>query len=330
MCVMWMWITVVISFLYEAFGGIYRADHKAHLGVLLASSLPWLNLLAMYISLKYSTRFDFIALAILFSNIIFFFIYAGLSIKILPTLSFSFQLIQPTDFKYLFRKGFAFQAFPVGNALTIQGSIIIVQLILGPAAVALYGTAKTLVNTIKQVIDIISQSTWPELSHLIGSNDLKQAAAIHRMGVALAIVLSTLGFITIAIFGGAIYSFWVGKSILLPFHLLIIFLLPIPLYAFWITSSVVHLASNKHEGLAIRYIIAAFISTAACFLLTKILGIEGAAISGAIMDIVLIPYVVRYSLIITDDTWKGFLNGCLNTVTHVPSQFYSILSQKAK
>jgi O-antigen/teichoic acid export membrane protein len=318
LCVIWMCLTVFISFLYEAFGGIYRAAHKAHLGVLLASILPWFNLLAMFISLNYSTRFDYIALSLLLSNVLFLGVYFALSLKVMPELSFSFKLVQPSDFKYLFRKGFAFQAFPLGNALVIQGNIIIIQVLLGPVAVALFGTAKTLVNTIKQVLDIISQATWPELSHLIGSNDLKKAAQIHQTGVALSVVLSVLGVLFLTFFGETIYSLWVGKSILLPFHLLILFLLPIPFNALWITSSVVHMASNKHEGLAIRYIIAALISSVACLILTYMIGIEGAAFSIVIMDIILIPYVIRYSLILTNDTWGEFLPATINLIIESP------------
>lgn len=316
--IMWMSLTIFISFLYEAFGGIFRAAHKAHLGIVLTSLLPWLNLCAIYIALNYSTRFDYIALALLLSNVIFLFIYATLSFKSMPELSFSFKLVQPSKFKYLFRKGFAFQAFPLGNAIVIQGNIIIIQIILGPVAVALFGTAKTLVNTIKQALDIFAQASWPELTHLIGANDFKQAALIHRTGVALSIVLSIAGVIFLTIFGGQIYSLWVGKSITLPFHLLVLFLLPLPFNALWFTSSVVHLASNKHEGLAVRYIIASIIASIACYIFTYLIGIEGAALSILLMDVILIPYVINYSLVLTNDSWAEFLSGTITIIKDTP------------
>ena len=316
--VIWMCINIFTAFFYEAFGGIFRAAHKTHIGVLLASTLPWINLAAIYISLHFSLRFDYIALSLLFSNILFLIMYVTLSLKTMPELSFSIKFVQPSQFKYLFRKGFAFQTFPIGNALVIQGNILIIQIILGPAAVALYSTAKTLVNTIKQAMDIISQATWAELSHLIGANDLKQAAIIHRVGVALAIVVSVLGVIVLTIFGGKIYNLWVGRSMLLPFHLLVFFLIPMPLQSLWITSSVVLMASNKHEGLAVRYILAALISSIACVLLTYTLGIEGAAFSIGIMDIILIPYVIKNSLLITNDNWSDFLFGVFNYIKNSP------------
>lgn len=325
--VIWMCITIFISFYNEAFLGIFRAAHKTHFAVLLSSTLPWLNLLCMFVVLNFSTSFDYIALSLLLSNILFLAIYAILSKKAMPEISFSLKFVEFKNFKYLFRKGFAFQAFPVGNALLIQGNIIIVQFILGPVAVALYSTAKTLVNTIKQAMDVISQATWPELSHVIGANDMKRAALIHRAGVSLSIVVSVFGVIALALFGEKIYSLWVGKSILLPFHLLLLFLIPMPLQSLWVTSSVVHMASNKHEGLAVRYILATLISSIVSIFLTYTFGIGGAAISIGIMDIILIPYVIKNSLNITNDTWSEFLFGIFNYIKNLP-RLIIFISQK--
>lgn len=316
--VIWMSITVFISFYNEAFLGIFRAAHKAHYGVLLSSMLPWFNLLGMFIIFQFTTRFDYIALSLLFTNVIFLVIYAIAGSKTMPELSFSFKLIQPNSLKYLFRKGFAFQAFPVGNALVIQGNIIIVQFILGPVAVATYSTAKTLVNTVRQVLDIIAQASWPELSHLFGAKDMNRAAFLHRKIVSFSILFSILGVLFLTIFGQPIYSLWIGKSIQLPFHLLLLFLLPLPFTALWFTSSIVHMASNNHEKLALWYLIAAIISLFASLILTYIWGINGAAVSAIILDVILIPFVIRKSIELTEDTRKEFIESIISTLKENP------------
>jgi O-antigen/teichoic acid export membrane protein len=324
--VLWLCLSVFVSFFNEAFLGIYRAAHKAHLAILLSSILPWLNLLGFYISLNFSRHFDFLAFSLFLSNLIFVIFYGSLGIRIMPHVSFAFSCIDISKLKYLYRKGIAFQAFPLGNALVIQGNVLIIQFLLGPVFVAMYSTAKTLVNTVKQFIDIINQASWPELSHLIGARDFKQSALIHRNGLALSIIISVLGFIFLSVFGEFIYKIWVGKSILLPYHLLLIFLLAIPFNALWFTSSVVHLASNNHSGLAARYIIAAIFSSLACFVLTYFFKLEGAAISVILMDILLIPYVIRHSLLITDDNWDDFVKGTFQLIFKMPTLMLKRLS----
>lgn len=316
--IIYLGLTVFISFSFEAFGGRFRAAHKAHVSVLIASFLPWINLLGMFISLQFSRRFDHLALSQLASTCLFFLVYQWMSWRSMPELFFSFKSVKLKGASALFRKGLAFQAFPLGNALIFQGNIFIVQMILGPAAVTLFGTVRTLVRTVNQVMEMINQAIWPEMSHLFGVKDFQRAAKLHRIAVGASVALSFIGVIGLMILGKTIYGFWVGKEIVLPADLLFLFLCSIPFNSLWLTSSVVHMASNQHEGLAIRYLIATILSALACAGLSYWLGLEGAAISTVIVDLVLIPYVVKRSLQLTHDTWKGFIEGIIREAKSMP------------
>lgn len=78
------------------------------------------------------------------------------------------------------------------------------------------------------------------------------------------------------------------------------------------------MASNNHEGLAMRYLAAMCLAVIGCVLLSYFFGIEGAAISTVIADIVLIPYVFRVSLFLTGDTFEKFMNGIKYDVQLIP------------
>ena len=65
------------------------------------------------------------------------------------------------------------------------------------------------------------------------------------------------------------------------------------------------MASNQHEGLAKRYLAATLISIVMCYVLSSTIGIEGAALTSLIVDVILIPYVLAKSLQLTNDTWMG-------------------------
>ncbi|MBC8053463.1 MAG: lipopolysaccharide biosynthesis protein [Sphingobacteriaceae bacterium] len=325
LAVTFMAIAVFVSFLSETLLGRYRAAKKAHLAVFIISFGPWLDLLGIIVALKYSHRFDCLGFAMLASTTLFFLVYLFFSWRVMPQISFSLKKIEPHRFKYLFKKGAAFQAFPLGNALLFQGNLLVVQAMLGPAAVAIFGTARTLVRTVNQVMEVINQAIWPELSHLFGSGDLKKAAKLHRGAVGISILLSLLGVISLAVIGRTLYGLWVGKSIELSQELLVMFLLPIPLNALWFTSSVVHMASNQYEGLAVRYLIAAALAGIACAILSYFFGIEGAALSTMVVDILLIPYVLKRSIEMVNDSWSGFLNGILSQAKHVLFNFRSVL-----
>ncbi|WP_372757558.1 lipopolysaccharide biosynthesis protein [Mariniflexile sp.] len=316
--VIFMAITIFITFFYGLIDGTFRASRKAHVSIYLASFIPWLNLLALFIVLKYSTRFDLLSLGMLLANIVFLIIYFIISKKVSPEIKFSFKYIDIKEFKNLFKKGFAFQAFPLGNALTIQGNIFIIQILLGPTYVALFSTVKTIVNIVKQGIDIINQSSWPELSHLIGKKDFQSAMKIHRYGITASIILSIFGVLFLLFFGEILYVKWTGNNIVLPKRLFLLMLIPIPLNALWNTSSVVHLASNLHEKLAVRYLLYSSITFVATYFLTYFFGIEGTAISIVVLELLLIPYVVKTSIQITQDSWLGFKNDVFLIAINTP------------
>lgn len=319
MAIIYLALSVFISFFFEIFGGRLRGARKSHLFVLLSSFYPWTSLLGLVIILPFSHRFDHLALSQLGASILFFIIYQWTSWRVMPALSFSFKCIKFNRSGYLFRKGLAFQAFPLGNALIFQGNIIIVQAILGPAAVALFGTTRTLVRTVNQAMEMVNQAIWPEMSHLFGANELAKAAKLHRVGVGVSVALSCTGVLLLALLGKPIYTIWVGEEIHLSQHLLFIFLLSIPFNAMWLTSSVVHMASNEHEGLAIRYLLATIVSAACCLCFSYFLGIEGAALSTVIADIILIPYVFKKSLSLTGDKWSNFSLSLFNDIKELPA-----------
>jgi O-antigen/teichoic acid export membrane protein len=317
----WFTISTLLSFFGEIFQARFRAARKAHVYILLYTFRPWIEFLAMIIVLQFSTRLDHLALSVLFSTVLFIIATQWISYKAMPELQYSSAHVQNGQLKQLFRKGMAFQAFPLGNALIYQGNILVVQLILGPVAVAIFGSVRTLIRSINQMLELINQVMWPELSHLFGSGDLPKAARLHRIGVVLSIGLGLFFVLVLGLFGETLFSWWTGGAFQLTPMLLLLFLLPIPFNSLWFTSSVIHMASNKHEGLAVRYIIAMCLALIGCIVLSWLFGLEGAAISTIIADLILIPYVFRVSLTLTGDTMEKFIHGVKYDAQLIPAFF---------
>ncbi|MFK8161598.1 MAG: lipopolysaccharide biosynthesis protein [Lewinella sp.] len=311
MAAVWLTLSVLLSFLGELFYGRFRAGQKAHTAILVASFHPWIELVLLFIALQFTSRFDLLALFVLGATVVYLLIYGLSSYRAFPSIKFRYGEIDKTQFGMLFKKGFAFQAFPLGNALLFQGNLLVVQLLLGPAAVTLFGTVRTLVRVLNQALELVSKSIWPEMSYLYGAGDLAGMRSIHRMGVGLCVLLALVGVCGMALSGGYLYEFWVRDSLQLPFFLLLLFLLPVPFNALWITSSTVLLASNQHEKLATRYLVATALSAVGCIGLTYAMGIGGAAMSTVVADLILIPYVVQQALLHTGDKWSSFPAGVM-------------------
>jgi len=326
----WLCSAVFLSFTTDVLSGRFRAARRAHLSMLLDSFKPWLELILMAIALNFSIRYDYLALSLLASLLVYLFINTWLSGRSLPALAFSFKDIEVSQFKVLLKKGVAFQAFPLGNALLFQGNLLVVQTILGPIAVALFATARTMVRSINQVMEMVNAIIWPELSILIGTNNLVKAARLHRIAVGFTFIVSVVCVLILSLFGHSIYELWTRKAIYLPQHLLVLFLLPIIFNAVWYTSSVVHTSSNQHEGLALRYLIACTLAIIACGVLSYYFGVEGAALSTLTVDLLLIPYVLRRSLELTGDTVNQFIAGLCTEIKAAPLMLNQLIRNPKK
>jgi Na+-driven multidrug efflux pump len=79
--------------------------------------------------------------------------------------------------------------------------------------------------------------------------------------------------------------------------------------AFWYTSSIVPVATNKHEGIARTILLATILALALSYVLMKVpsLGLRGGAIGLVVGDLLTVHFVLRTSLTLVDDTFKGFL-----------------------
>jgi O-antigen/teichoic acid export membrane protein len=228
----------------------------------------------------------------------------------MPELRFSFRDIDVGKLGFLFRKGVAFQAFPLGDALNLQGALLIVQYALGPGAVAIFGSMRTLVRSVNQITAVISQAVWPEMTHLLGARDFKRASRLYRASVGFSLLLALCATVFLLLFGHPIYTAWTRGCLTFPQGLLSIFLLAIPFNTLWMTSSIIHLSHNQHEGLAARYLAANILGVFACFVLTVRFGLYGAAISTVVVDLTIIPFTLRTAAKITGDTVAGVLTRC--------------------
>ena len=313
-------LAVFLSFFSELFYGRFRAAQLAHRSILITSFQNWIELLFLFVALQFTTALDHLAYAMVAAICVYLLAYGWLSYRAYSRLRFRWKLVRVREFRVLFFKGFAFQAFPLGNALLFQGNLLAVQLMLGPTAVALFGTARTLVRVVNQALELISKSIWPELSYLFGAGKAAGVRRLHRLGLGLCVTLSVLGVGGLSLLGGWLYQLWVGESIALPHWLLLLFLLPIPFNALWLTSSTVLMASNQHTYLARRYLLATTTAAIGCAVLTYFFGLGGAAVSTLIADLILIPYVVTRVLELTDDTLGGLLSGAVEQTKAVCRQ----------
>lgn len=215
-------------------------------------------------------------------------------------------------FRELLAPGTAFMAFPIGNALSLQGLTIVIGSTLGVYAVVVFSTTRTVTRVGLQVMDSIGSSIWPELSRCVGSGHLDEARWILRRSVQLALVGSLALVLGLALFGVALIRWWTHGLVDPPVLLLFILLLVIVANSIWYTLSAVLTATNRHRRMAVAYLSGTTVALLGAMPLSSAFGLPGAATALLAIDVVMVAYVLPAALRVVQDTPGGFLGALLD------------------
>lgn len=206
---------------------------------------------------------------------------------------------------------FAFMAFPIGNAISLQGLTVLVGVVLGPVAVVGFSTMRTLSRVGFQVLAVIARALWPELSTAFGAGNISLARNLHRRACQVAFGLSLSCSVVLAVIGPRIYGGWTRHAVGFDPLTSGLLLLVILANSFWGTSSVVPMASNQHEKIAVGFLIGTSLSIGLAWMLLKPFGTAGAAIALLVIDCSMVWLVLRVALRQLSDTAGQFARSML-------------------
>ncbi len=232
-----------------------------------------------------------------------------------PWLSHGYGHARVSVIRKLFGPAIAFMAFPAGNAFISQGMTVLVGAVLGPIAVVMYSTARTLTRSVFQMVAMITNGVWAELSTALGAGNILLARNLHRCACQASLGLSLAAVSFLAVFGPGIYGVWTHHNVTFDHPLFYILLIEVLANAFWFTSSIVPIAWNRHQRQALVYVSATVASLPIAYLLMKWMGLPGAGVSLLIVDLCMIGYVLTGSLRLLHDKLSDFVPALLRPPT---------------
>ena len=143
----------------------------------------------------------------------------------------------------------AFMAFPVGLALALQGPILIIGGLFGPAAVATFSAMRTLARLPVQFTNVLNAAVAPEVSRAHGQAMPGVVQRLHRRAWWATAAFGLLACGALAWLGPWLGNWWLGEGR----HdqgLLVGLLLVSWVSAVWNVSSIVLTATNRHVRLS--------------------------------------------------------------------------------
>ena len=313
----WLGLSVLLGQLEQLLQSAWRCVARYSYGNFVKStlSLAAFGMQVVPVCMGYGPRTTAMVLAL--ANIGATLLLCILVRRDIPWISFGWTHASVAEIRRLARPAMAFLGFPLGNALNIQGTLMAVGYALGPGAVVVFGTARTVSRIALQIIQMVNNTVWPELSIAFGAGNFDLVRTLHRRACQLALFISSAVVITVAIFGPTFLHHWtVGK--VPPSNALVDLLLAVVVvYSLWSTSSTLVAAINRHERLALLYSVATGLTVLVTYVAARHWGLYGAAASLLLSELIMSTYVLPSSLRIARDTWGEFLSSLLDVPQEV-------------
>lgn len=290
----------------EPLAGRLRAVGKANIQIGLGAILPLSELMSYILTLLLNPNVIALALGVLAARAFYVFACWWISHKACKWLRFSCREVRASEIRRLVVRGIQYQSLAIGNIVSNQFTVLVVGYALGPLAVAIFATGRTVARLGTQAVEIINFAVWPELSLLLGACDYTSVARINRAASAITIWLGVFMCVAISFAGPFLVSWMTLGEIAVSHSLMTLFGISMLLKTIWHTSLIVSLAANKYERLLGWYAFATIVAIAACWPLSLAYGVTGAGLSIILVDMLVIPVALNQALEITRDSWAGF------------------------
>jgi len=230
--------------------------------------------------------------------------------RVSPWLRHGFAHASLSELRHLTVPAFASLAFPMGNALNIQGMRLVVGLALGPAAVAIFTPLRTLSRLAMQPKQIITLLVEPELAMAHGQGNEGLFRSLFLKSCQIAAWGSLAASAVVLIGGPFVLPYWTAGKIEMHWPLFILLLGTAFINGIWHAALRVPLATNRHEKIAIIFIISyGIVPLSAAYLLAGFLGLSGMGLALVVAELGTSIYMVNEALRLTQASFLDWIKG---------------------
>lgn len=238
------------SSIYE---GVFRATAHTHISIMIDNTVRFAEILILFLGILCNVNI-IILIIIYIIPVCIGGLVKNYYIKKWFELSFSLKLFDFQLLKSMLGPSFAFMLMPIGYALSNQGMIFIIKLLLGPVILVTYTTTRTMVNFLRSLMGLLATAIWPEISAAFGRKDNKTISKVYCRSLILTLLSSALCIIVLFFVGKPIYLFWTKHAIVFDPLFFDSMLLLLFVTCLWSIASVIPLATNNHSAFTITFL----------------------------------------------------------------------------
>ena len=268
-----------IGVLIALFGGlseqVFKATQRYATGTLFANLIRVSEWIGSMVGLVLIGSFTAVA-------------FGGLGLRLVGTLvvmvmarkgghgmTWGFRHSSSEAIRQMLKPAFAFMALPLASALSLQGVTLLVGILLGPVAVAVFNTYRTLARIAVQATAIFSFALWPEFARLFGEGAHSALRQLAIRSAVLSAVQAVLLSAVLYMFAPWLLRVWTHSQIGFEPLVFGVLMTYASMAGIWHVPKVLLMATNLHGELAIWSVLVGALSVVLAWLLGRHMGLVG-------------------------------------------------------
>lgn len=207
----------------------------------------------------------------------------------------------------ILKPALGFVVYALGLSLNIQGILLVVGAVLGPAAVTAFTAMRMLTRFVNTLLSAYYSTVRPEIAMAYGKGDTALIRRLHAGACQVAIWLALCAAIGFTLLGAWFLNIWTHGEVTLDPWLFAGLVAAMLFYALWFASSMVFYGTNQHHGMAWLFVIANGVSIPVAYGLLSWVGLPGAGIAAALAELAMLVYVLTRTLRVLDESLPVWL-----------------------
>ncbi len=228
--------------------------------------------------------------------------------RVAPWIVYGIAHLEWLEIKRLTTPAISALAFPLGQALNLQGARIIVGVVMGPVMVVTFASLRTLTRFIAMSLGMINRISQPEISISYGKRDIHMMRNLYRKSCQLALWGGIFLCVLMYFSGGYIFEFWTAGKVIMDDNLFLVMLCASALQSLWTAAMVVLFATNQHSKVAIGFIFCNLFYLILSYFLLKYFGVVEMMLALAAGEATMLILILPSSLRFVGDSFKGFMS----------------------
>ena len=197
------------------------------------------------------------------------------------------------EVRRLLHFGFITMLIPGAYTMNIQGLLLIVGLVLGPASVTTIAVTRTITRVGIQSAALLNHAVMPEFSMAAARKDRRALDQLFTINLLAYIALLAGAFVSLVVAGPFIISIWTRGAVSVDRSLIIAMAAAMVFQGLWHGTGNLLLSVSKQSSYAPHFFICNLCMIGVCYLAAKAFGIYGAAYALCLGELPMIFVVFR-------------------------------------